>query len=235
MSSSLPIVFIPGASSDEAAWEPQRAYFAAKAHVVVVNLTAYDDIGAMSDYVLKQVPGDFMLAGTSMGGYVALDVLKKAQSRVKRVALCNTSARADTPQRQQERQAEINLGPDAYVQARKDDTHYFPLISKKSSQDKKLIEKLREISERVGYGCFSRHQTACANRAESLSFLPQITIPALITSGDEDQLIPPALQQEMHSRIKGAKLVTIEQAGHIAQLEQPDAMTAALDNFFFAS
>jgi pimeloyl-ACP methyl ester carboxylesterase len=232
--SPLPIVFIPGASSDESAWDQQRAYFEKRAPVQVANLTGFDDIGAMADHILRIAPPEFIVCGTSMGGYVALDVLKKAKGRVKKAILCNTSARADTPERKRQRQMEIAQGEEAYRQARLDDSHYAAFLSEKSMRNKALIARLRGISERVGYGCFKRHQTACAMRSESLSFLPQIDIPVLVVGGADDKLIPPALQEEIHASIKGSQLAILPDAGHCAQLETAEAMTSALEKFLFS-
>src|SRR5262249_2676176 len=134
-----------------------RAYFSCKTAVIVPNLTSFDAIGAMADHVLKTAPAEFMLCGTSMGGYVALDILKKAAGRVKKVALCNTSARADTPERRAQRQAEIDLGEKAWAEARQDDEHYSAFLSPKSMRNKALIARLRGISTRVGYSGFKRH------------------------------------------------------------------------------
>ncbi len=233
MAAPLSIVFIPGATSDETAWDMQREYFAKRMRVEVVNLTGFDNIGAMADYVLEIAPQEFVICGTSMGGYVALDVLKKAKGRVKKAVLCNTSARADTPERQRQRRMEIAQGEEAYRAARKDDSHYAAFLSEKSMRNQALIAKLRDISNRVGYGCFTRHQTACADRAESLSFLPQINMPVLVVGGAEDKLIPPSLQEEIHAGIKGSTLAILPEAGHIAQLENADAMAAALETFLF--
>lgn len=234
MSAALPIVFIPGASSDETAWDAQRDYFAKRVPVTVAGLTEFDDIGAMSDHVLKIAPPEFMLCGTSMGGYVALDILKKAKGRVKKAALCNTTARADTPERKRQRQIEVAQGEDAYIKARQDDTHYRAFLSEKSSRDKNLIARLRGISQRVGYGCFKRHQAACAGRAESLSFLPRIDIPVLVVGGAEDTLIPPDLQAEIHQNIPGAQLKILPGSGHITPMETPDALSSELAAFFLA-
>lgn len=227
-----PIVFIPGASSDEASWAAQVAYFEGSR---AVNLVTFDDIGAMADEVLANAPAEFTVCGTSMGGYVALDVLKKAKGRVKSAILCNTSARADTPERQRQRQMEVNAGEDAYKEARKDDTHYNAFISEKSSHDKSLIARLRAISQRVGYAGFSRHQKACANRAESLSFLPAIDMPVLVIGGGEDTLIPNALQSEIQAGIRGAQMVIIPDTGHITNMEDPAAMNAAIEKFLRAA
>lgn len=234
MSAGLPIVFIPGASSDETAWDAQRDYFAKHTKVIVAGLTEFDDIGAMADHVLKIAPPEFMLCGTSMGGYVAFDVLKKANGRVKRAALCNTTARADTPERKRQRQMEVAQGEEAYLKAREDDSHYRLFLGEKSSRDKKLIARLRAISQRVGYGCFKRHQAACAGRSESLSFLPRIEIPVLVVGGAEDTLIPPELQAEIQQNIPGAQLKIIPGSGHCTPMETPDALTSALAAFFLA-
>ena len=235
MSVSVPIVFIPGASSDNTSWDDQRAYFSKKAEVIVADITGFDTVGAMADYILKIAPPEFALCGTSMGGYVALDVLKKAKGRVKKAVLCNTSARADAPERQRQRQMEVALGEEAFVKNRQDDTHYRAFISEKSFSNKALIARLRDISMRVGYGCFKRHQMACATRPESLSFLQQIDIPVLLIGGAEDTLIPPALQAEMQEKIKGSVFTILPEAGHITQMEAADALTVELDKFLFAS
>ncbi|MEZ0225211.1 MAG: alpha/beta fold hydrolase [Alphaproteobacteria bacterium] len=234
MTTALPIVFIPGASSDETTWADQQRHFDGRTQVIVAGLTQFDTIDAMSDQVLKLAPPEFLLCGTSMGGYVALDVLKKAQARVKKVALCNTTARADTPERRSQRQAEINLGEEAYLKARQDDNHYSAFLSEASLRNRALIARLREISTRVGYGCFKRHQNACATRSDSLAFLESIDIPVLVVGGAEDKLIPSALQEEIHQKIGQSRLRIISGAGHITQMEKPDEMTSVLAEFFFA-
>jgi pimeloyl-ACP methyl ester carboxylesterase len=183
--------------------------------------------------VLKLAPPEFLLCGTSMGGYVALDVLKKAKSRVKKVALCNTTARADTPERRRQRQMEVSQGEEAYIRARQDDSHYGAFLSDASLRDRALLARLREISARVGYGCFSRHQNACATRKDSLPFLSSLDMPVLVVGGAEDKLIPPALQEEIHRNVRGSRLEIISGAGHIAQMERPEEMISILEDFFF--
>lgn len=231
MPDMLPIVFIPGASSDDTVWDEQKNHFAATRHAVTVSLVDLDNISDMSDRVLAAVDGDFIVCGTSMGGYIALDVLKKAKHRVKKVIFCCTSARADTPERAAQRKAEIDLGEQAYVEARKDDRHYRAFIGPKHWKNTDLIRRLRDVSQRVGFGCFSRHQMACAGRPDSVDFLPHIDIPALVISGEKDILIPYALQKEMHDLLPDSRLVTIPDAGHIAHLEDAPRVTAAIEEF----
>ncbi|MEZ0262690.1 MAG: alpha/beta fold hydrolase [Alphaproteobacteria bacterium] len=228
---TLPIVFIHGASSDPTSWDDQKAYFSKTRGVTVPDLTSFDNIGVMGDHVLATAPAEFILCGTSMGGYVAFDVLKKAQGRVKTSILCNTTARADAPERKRQRQMEVNAGEEAYKEARKNDDHYKAFLSEKSAQDKALVARLRAISQRVGYGCFSRHQKACAERVESLSYLPEINMPVLVMGGSEDKLIPLDLQREIQQGIKGAQLVAIDGTGHITNMEKPADMNTAIETF----
>jgi len=228
---TLPIVFIPGASSDDTVWDAQKNHFAQTTTAIAVNLTQYDNIADMSAHVLNAVEGDFIICGTSMGGYVALDVLKKANRRVKKVIFCNTSARADTPEKTAQRLAEVAAGIEAYAANRVEDAHYRTFLSQKSFEDKALIKRLRAVSERVGYDCFKNHQLACSGRPDSIDFLPQIDIPALIIGGTEDIVTPPERQAEMYDKIPGAKLVMIPDVGHIAHMEATETVTAAIDAF----
>jgi pimeloyl-ACP methyl ester carboxylesterase len=228
---TLPIVFVPGASSDDTVWDAQKNHFAQKTTAITVNLTQYDSIADMSAHVLQAVTGDFILCGTSMGGYVALDVLKKAKERVKKVIFCNTTARADTPEKTAQRMAEVAAGPDAYIANRVDDAHYKTFLSNKSFENKELIRTLRAVSERVGFACFKNHQIACGGRPDSIDFLPQIDIPALIIGGTEDIVTPPERQAEMREKIPHAQLVMLPDVGHIAHMEAADAVTRALDDF----
>jgi pimeloyl-ACP methyl ester carboxylesterase len=228
---TLPIVFIPGASSDDTVWDAQKNHFAQATTAITVNLTSYDSIADMSAHVLAAVDGDFIICGTSMGGYVALDVLKKAHGRVKKVIFCNTAARADTPEKTAQRMAEVAAGAEAYAANRIDDTHYKTFLSDKSFEDKALVKKLRAVSERVGYACFKNHQIACSTRLDSIDFLSQIDIPALIIGGTEDTVTPPERQAEMKEKIPNAQLIMIPEVGHIAHMEAADTVTAAIEAF----
>ncbi|MFN7112764.1 MAG: alpha/beta fold hydrolase [Alphaproteobacteria bacterium] len=238
MSPAPTVIFIPGASSDDTVWDAQKAALLQNHAAVTVDLSDLDDISAMSDRVLGAAAGDVILCGTSMGGYVALDALKKdiasANPRIKKAIFCCTTARADTPERKRQRMIDIAAGPDKWHAARQDDTHYHAFLGQRAQSDKDLIARLRDISLRVGYDGFARHQKACANRPDSLDFLQNLQIPALVISGDEDALIPPDLQNEMHSLLPQSTLVSIKGAGHIAHMEDADNVTAAIETFITA-
>lgn len=231
----LPLLFIPGATSDASVWDAQKNHFAANRAVTSFDLTDFDTIDAMSAHILSAAPPEFILCGTSMGGYVALDVLKKAKSRVKKVVFSNTSARADTPEKSRLRRMDVAKGEEAFIAEREKPDHYKTFLSEKSARNARLVERLREISLRVGYGCFQRHQNACATRPDSLAFLPEIDMPALLIGGTEDKVTPPELQQEMQARLKNARLVLLPDSGHIAHMEAESAVTAEIERFLNAA
>lgn len=234
MSAAPAIIFIPGASSDESTWDAQMAALSQTHRTAVVNLVDLDNVSDMSDRVLAAAEGDIILCGTSMGGYVALDALKKAKARIKKVVFCCTSARADTPERKRQRMIDVAAGEDGWRAARQDATHYHAFLGARAQQDAALINNLRETSMRVGYAGFARHQKACAERTASLDFLPQVGIPALVISGAEDALIPPEMQQEMHALLPQSTFVSIAGAGHIAHMEDAATVTAAIAGFIDA-
>lgn len=233
--SRLPIVFIHGASSDATVWSVEKDYFAPRTGASAVDLTAFDNIGRMADHVLAGAPQEFIVCGTSMGGYVALDVLQKAKGRVRKAILCNTTARPDTPERTAQRMADVAAGEEVYIRARKLREHYKEFLSAKSAQDDSLVERLRDISMRVGYDCYKRHQIACSQRPDKLDFLPQITMPVLIVGGAEDKVIPPALQQEIHERIPGSILRIVAGTGHCTHMEDPSALNSEIEKFLEAA
>lgn len=238
MSLAPTLIFIPGASSDDTVWDAQKDALGQNHAALTVDLTDLDDISAMSDRVLGAATGDLILCGTSMGGYVALSALKKdmacASPRVKKVIFCCTTARADTPERKRQRMIDAAAGADKWREARQDDTHYHAFLGRRAQGNKDLISRLRDISLHVGYDGFARHQKACANRPDSLGFLRDIRIPALVISGDEDALIPPDLQVEMHNLLPQSTLVSIKGAGHIAHMEDIENVTAAIKTFIAA-
>src|SRR5512132_4733362 len=96
MSSKTPLVLLPGLLCDAALWQHQIATLADLAEITVADLMQADQAGAAAQGVLASAPDEFALAGLSMGGYVALEIMRQAPDRVTRLALLDTSARPDT-------------------------------------------------------------------------------------------------------------------------------------------
>ena len=162
-----------------------------------------------------------------MGGYVALEVMRQAPARVARLALLNTSARADSPEQKAARDALIATarrdGVDAAVAAR------LPLTVHEARRgDAAFIRVFYDMQRDAGVDAYVRQMRAAMTRLDSRPLLPAISCPTLVVAGREDALLPLALSQEIAAGIPGANLVVIERCGHCANLEHPDAVNAAL-------
>lgn len=183
---------------------------------------------AMAERVLRTAPPQFALAGLSMGGYVAFEIMRQAPQRVIKLALLDTQARADTPESKQQRQGLIRLalqGEFKGVTAR-----LLPRLIHNSrlNNDESLTDIIMKMAESVGREAFTSQQTAIMNRPDSRPDLPTIKCPTLVLCGREDALTPLALHQEMALAIPGAILSIIEDCGHLSALERPQAVTALL-------
>jgi pimeloyl-ACP methyl ester carboxylesterase len=221
------LLLLPGLLCDAALWAHQVAHLTDIARPRVMDLTQDDSVSAMAERVLSEAPRTFALAGLSMGGYVAQEIMRQAPERVERLALIDTNARADTEQQVATRRELIRLselGKFKGVTPR-----LLPnLIHPARLKDPAVADVVLGMAERVGQAAFTRQQTAIMTRKDGRSDLEAIRIPTVIVVGRQDAITPVALHTEMHERIDGSRLVIIEDSGHLAPLEQPHAVTAVL-------
>ncbi|MBI3702020.1 MAG: alpha/beta hydrolase [Afipia sp.] len=233
MAEKTPIVFIPGVSSSLRNHLPIMPLLWKHGSVQVVNQTQDDSIPAMAARVLREAPPKFALIGHSLGGYIALEIMRQAPERVTRLALTNTQARSDTPEVTERRKAQIEAAKNVVDYEKAMDALFALLVHPSRVNDAGLREQVRLSGiESGGPGTFIRHQKAVMARIDSRPFLAAIKVPTLVLSSDEDKLIPNALSHEMASMIPGAKLVIVPNAGHMTPIEQPEAVGAALDEWF---
>jgi pimeloyl-ACP methyl ester carboxylesterase len=221
------LVLLPGLLCDAALWQPQIAALGDIAAASVADLTRRDSLGAMAAAVLASAPEYFSLAGLSMGGYVAQEIMRQAPGRVRRLALLDTSARADSDEQRARRRGLIELagrGEFKGVTPR-----LLPLlIHPDRLQDKPLVEIVTGMSERVGKDAFLRQQKAIMGRPDGRADLKRIACPTLVLCGRHDALTPLAVHEEMAAAIRGANLVVVEESGHLPTLERPEAVSAAM-------
>jgi pimeloyl-ACP methyl ester carboxylesterase len=198
---------------------------------VLVADTGHDDgIADMAARLLREAAGEFVLLGTSMGGYVALEVLRQAPRRVRALALISTSARADTPEQLAAREQQSRL-VEAGDFERLVDLAFPGLVAPQHQGDPTLLADWRALALAVGAPAFLRQQRAVMDRADARELLSGIGCPTVVLHGADDRLIPLELGAELSSAIPGAELVTIEDAGHLAFLEQPEAMASVVADF----
>jgi pimeloyl-ACP methyl ester carboxylesterase len=227
MSARTPLLLLPGLLCDAALWRPQIEGLADVADPVVADLTGHSSMPALAEATLAAAPERFALAGLSMGGYVAQEVLRQAPERVERLALLDTSARPDTPEQSQRRRDLIEL---ARIGTFKGVTpRLLPyLLHPDRLNDAALVAIVTGMAERVGRDAFLRQEEAILGRVDGREDLRRIGCPTLILCGADDALTPPELHREMAHYVRHARLVEVPECGHLSTLERPEAVNAAL-------
>ena len=223
-----PLVLVPGLLCDERLWHHQIEGLTDLADPVLIpDVTGRDSMAGMARSVLETAPERFSLAGLSMGGYVALEVLRQAPDRVEALALLDTSARPDTPEQKEARLALIEL-----ARGGRFDEVWRLLLPKVVHpgrvEDPGLRSAVRGMAHAVGPEAFERQERAIIVRPDSRGDLPGISCPTLVLCGRDDALTPPHLHEELADGIPGARLCQVENCGHLSTLERPEEVTRAM-------
>ena len=220
------LLLLPGLLCDAALWQPQLARFGDRLDCRVADLTGAESVAGLARAALDQAPERFALAGLSMGGYVALEILRQAPERVQRLALLDTSARPDSPEQLKRRRGLIALSRRGRFNGVT--PRLLPmLVHAARLEEPALTGIVIAMAERIGRDAFLRQQTAIMARPDSRPILTRITCPTLVLCGRQDALTPPALSEELAAGISGARLEIVEACGHLASLERPEAVNAA--------
>ncbi|WP_422041539.1 alpha/beta fold hydrolase [Roseibium sp.] len=224
-----PLVFVPGLLCTESLYAPQIAAFSDRP-IMVADNRSDDSIGAIADRLLEDAPDRFSLAGLSMGGYIAFEVMRRAPERVERLALLNTSARADSEERAKQRQVLTGLARKNRFDKIPD--LFFPgFVHEKNETSEHLRSIVHEMAAQTGADAFIRQQDANAARVDSRPSLERVDCPTLVLTGDGDRLIAPDLSVEIHQLVASSELVILEDCGHLSTLEKPQEVTAKLRAF----
>jgi pimeloyl-ACP methyl ester carboxylesterase len=227
MAAAANLVLVPGLLCTRALWAAQLAALGDIADMTVANHTGHDSLAGIARSILASAPERFALAGLSMGGYVAYEILRQAPERVTKLALLDTGYRADAPERREQRLALMALAE--REGARKAQESLLPvLIHQSRLADRALVEAVLQMGADTGTAAFKRQQTALMGRPDNTSLLASIRCPTLVIVGREDVLTPPELSQEIARGIAGARLEIIRECGHLSTMEQPAAVTRAL-------
>jgi pimeloyl-ACP methyl ester carboxylesterase len=224
---SVPIVFVPGLLATPRMYADQIAQLWPFGPVTVANHTRDETVAAIARRILADAPPQFALVGLSMGGYISLEIMRQAASRVTRLGLLDTSARPDAPEQSEGRRALIALARSGRF-AEIADMLYPRLVDKSRLNDAALRQVVRLMAQEVGPDGFARQQTAIIGRPDSRPGLSAIRCPTLVLVGDGDALTPPELASEIAAGIHSARLVKVPGCGHLSTLEQPAAVSKAL-------
>jgi pimeloyl-ACP methyl ester carboxylesterase len=221
------LVLVPGLLCDDDLYAPQQAALSEVADVVVPDIRPAGSIEQMARAVLDAAPEHFALAGLSLGGYVVLEVLRQARTRVTRAALLDTSARPESPEQTAGRRALLQLvdeqGFDAGLEA------LWPSeVAPGRVTDAALHDRFLTMCRRSGRDVLVRQVQAIMTRPDSRPDLPDLDLPLLVLCGRQDAITPLDGHEEMARLAPRARLVVLDDCGRLSTWEQADAMTDEL-------
>jgi pimeloyl-ACP methyl ester carboxylesterase len=227
----MPVVLIPGLLCTPRLYLEQIEALWRFGAVVVADHTRDDSMSGIARRVLSQAPPRFALVGLSMGGYVAFEIVRQAPERVVKLALLDTTARPDLPEHTEGRKVQVAMAKDG----RFDEIAglLFPRFVAASRHGDRALEAIvRSMAAQTGAAAFVRQQTAIMQRVDSRPGLAAIRCPTLAVVGADDVLTPPERAAEIAAAIPGARQLVVPDCGHLSTLEQPQALTRALTDFF---
>lgn len=218
-----PLVWLPGMMCDARMFGPQLAAFGG----VVGDIAGHDTMQALATAMLDTAPERFALCGLSMGGIVAMEVVRQAPERVTRLALLDTNPLAEAPTMQERRGPQmdaVRVGRLRAIMRDEMKPNYLADGSDKSA----ILDLCMDMAETLGPDAFVRQSMALRDRPDQQVTLRAVTVPTLILCGREDRACPVARHELMHALIPHSTLTIIDGAGHLPTLENPDATNAAL-------
>jgi pimeloyl-ACP methyl ester carboxylesterase len=224
---ATPVLLLPGLLEDADAFGRQLEGLRQLAAFTVADLTRADSMAELARQALAQAPpGPIALAGHSMGGYVALEILRQAPARITRVALLNTNARPDSPEATENRRRLMALAEKDFPAVI---TTLLPkLMTEGHLRDAEITGTVSEMALAIGKDAFIRQERAIIGRSDSRPHLSRIACRTLVIASRNDALMPVEVLQELADGIPGATLEVIEDCGHMASLEQPEKVTELL-------
>jgi pimeloyl-ACP methyl ester carboxylesterase len=228
-----PLLLVPGLLCSPRLYAPQLAVLKDIAEISVPDwreapTSIWDSWDATARWVLAQAPaGKFALAGLSLGGMIAVEIMQIAAERVTRLALLDTGVRAQSATDQAVRRARIRMA---------DEGNFETVLGLQMSRfipayrlpDKQLVDTVMTMCSEIGIDTYRRQEAMACVRVDRRPDLPAIKCPTIVVCGRDDAATPLFLSEEMAKAITGSELIVIEQCGHLITLEKPDETNAIL-------
>lgn len=223
----MAIVLVCGFMADETLWDDMLEALSPYGPVIPVALRDGETIEAMAQALLPALPAHFHLAGFSMGGYVAREIVRLVPDRVQSLILIATSARGDTDEMIRQRRSSLKSPPERFKGLSRPaiQSSLHPALR----DDADMLARVRDMGINLGGHVF--HRQSYIARDGDLDRLSDINVPTLIIAADTDALRSPAEAHELANGIAGASLITIPDSGHMIPLEQPEALASAMTNW----
>jgi pimeloyl-ACP methyl ester carboxylesterase len=222
-----PLVFLPGMMCDARLYGPQIAALSGRRALHLAPIDSHDSMAALAAEVLAHAPPRFALLGLSMGGIVAMEVLRQAPGRVERLALLDTNPRAEAEEVRARRGPQIERALAGGLAAVMRD-EMKPNYLAEGGGRRAILDLCMAMALDLGPEVFARQSRALAGRPDQQATLRAFRGPALVLMGEQDRLCPRDRHELMHALIPGSRFAVIRGAGHLPTLEHPDATTAEI-------
>ncbi len=227
---SQELLLLSGLLCDETIWDAICERLKPRIRVCAIAFPDFDSITAMAEHVLDRAPASFALAGHSMGGRVALEVIRIAPGRIEALALFNTGIHARRDHEPESRGRLVQLARDAGMSAVAREW-LPPMMGASAARQAEVLPALVRMVERATPDSFAAQTRALLNRPDAAAVLPLVRVPTLLASGTADTWSPLAQHADMQRRLAQATLVPVQEAGHMAPVEQPQVLAAALTHW----
>ena len=221
------LVLLPGMMCDARLFGPQIGALSGVTTLHLPPLTGADTVAGLAAQILREAPPRFALAGLSMGGIVAMEVLRQAPDRVTKIALLDTNPLAETPNQQARRAPQIARALEGGLEVVMRD-EMKPLYVADTPRRAEILDLCMTMALVLGPEIFAAQSRALASRPDQSATLAAIKGAALVLMGEHDILCPRARHDLMHALMPQSRLAIIAGAGHLPTLEKPDETTAEL-------
>lgn len=228
-----PLVFLPGMMCDVRVFLPQITKLSRNFPIHVASLSEGNTIEELSKNVLENTPPRFSLVGSSLGGMVAMDMLRRAPDRIEKAVLISVSALAETPAQAADReelivQARSGRLADAIAQTYSA-THLAP-----GPQRMTLMNELTEMAASLGPQVYLSQSRAMQRRPDQQASVRKTSVPTCLICGEHDDVTPPKHHAFIADLMGESELHILPDAGHMPTLESPDSVTEILEKWFGA-
>jgi pimeloyl-ACP methyl ester carboxylesterase len=235
-----PLLLVPGMICSPRLYADQVAALSGEVDIVVPDwrrapLAIWDSWESAARWVVDQMPaGKFALAGLSLGGMLAVEIMQFAAERVTKLALLDTGVRGQNEAERAIRRARIRLA---------DEGHFAVVLGMQMSRfipaymlpDKALVDSVMTMCGEIGVEIYKRQEALAAIRVDRRPDLPKIKCPTIVVCGRDDAALPLFLSEEISAAIKGSELIVIEQCGHLITMEKPEETTGILRKWLSAA
>jgi pimeloyl-ACP methyl ester carboxylesterase len=229
-----PVLYLlPGLLCDATVWRHQVDHLVDLAEVRVPDYRDCDSLTAMAEHVLNDAPECFAVAGHSMGGRVALEIVRKARERVTHLALLDTATHPTAESEYAKRLGWVDLARREGMTAL-EEVWLPPMVHPDRLGDADLMQPLKAMVESYTPEQFAGEIHALLERPDATPVLAAITCPTLVLCGREDAWSTLEGHRKIAAAIAGSRMLVIEHCGHFAPIEQPEAVTGALRDWLSA-